>query len=255
VYFCQDFVNPFGGKDANVDEFESHMTTGSHHLTLFYADVAASTHATPCTSLGSFAPTPYSSQELDDALSFPAGVAAFLPGTTGISLQSHYLNTTSSAVTAHVEVLLHRTLGAVEHQAAVLFVADKNIDVPAASSATVTDDCSLYADAHILRTSSHMHQHGTRFAASLGGETVYETTSWSDPKPALFDPPIVAPAGTALHFQCSYSNPGPSPLTYGESALTDEMCIFMASFYPAPPGVATVGASGCSTGIQVTPAP
>src|SRR4051794_10618036 len=36
VYYCQNFANPFGGVDTDVSAFESHMTSGSHHLLLFY---------------------------------------------------------------------------------------------------------------------------------------------------------------------------------------------------------------------------
>src|SRR5207253_289942 len=41
VFVCQDFGNPFGGMDTDVQEFESHMSPGSHHLLLFYKDNAA----------------------------------------------------------------------------------------------------------------------------------------------------------------------------------------------------------------------
>ena len=51
--------------------------------------------------------------------------------------------------------------------------------------------------------------------------------------------------GDPLHFACSFTNNGTAPLTFGESALTDEMCIFTASFYPAPAGQATIDATGC----------
>jgi hypothetical protein len=247
VYYCQSFVNPFGGVDANISEFDSHMTTGSHHMLLFYADVTANTGAAPCADTGSFVPTPYSAQSLDDTLVYPDGIAALLPGTSGLTIQSHYLNITASPVTAHVEVLLHRATCAITAQAAVLFASDKDINVAPRSSGAAADDCTIPQDMQVLRTTSHMHQHGTSFLASIAGSTVYDTTSWSDPTPALWSPPIAVKAGAPLHFQCSYTNPGTTTLTYGESALTDEMCIFTATFYPAPPGVATIGAHSCVT--------
>ncbi|MGZ3440991.1 MAG: hypothetical protein ACXVDD_15815, partial [Polyangia bacterium] len=60
---------------------------------------------------------------------------------------------------------------------------------------------------------------------------------YSDVTPALFDPPLALPAGTAISFACTYDNSdGSAPLRYGDSARTDEMCIFSAQFYPAPFG-------------------
>jgi hypothetical protein len=40
VFVCQTFANPFG--NAFVREFETHMSTGSHHLIVNYASVAPS---------------------------------------------------------------------------------------------------------------------------------------------------------------------------------------------------------------------
>jgi hypothetical protein len=247
VYYCQDYANPFGGVDTDIAEFESHMSTGSHHLLLFYKPGVGDVPLAACSGL-EFAATPYGSQTQDDSLSFPTGIAALLPGTMGLRIQSHYLNTTPNPVTAHVEVILHPTpAAAVQNQAAVLFVVDPNIDVMPNSSAVVSDDCTLPQDMYLLRTSSHMHQHGTSFVATIAGSTVYQTTTWSDPKPEAWSPPKLVHAGDPLHFACSFTNPSSSTLTFGESAQTNEMCIFTASFYPAPLGTATIDASNCVT--------
>ncbi len=245
VYYCQNFANPFGGKDVDVQEFESHMSTGSHHLLLFYEQGGTDGPLQMCSGL-EFAATPYGSQTQDDSLTFPPGVAALVPGGDGLRIQSHYLNTTGSAINAHVEVVFHLAqAGTVQSEAGVLFVIDPKFLIQPNSMAVVTDDCTLPQDMNILRTSSHMHQHGTNFVATIAGSTVYQTTTWSDPKPELFTPPQVFHAGDPLHFACSFTNNSSSTITFGESAQTNEMCIFTASFYPAPAGQATIDASGC----------
>ena len=81
-----------------------------------------------------------------------------------------------------------------------------------------------------------MHRHGTSFTAGAAGQMLFEATAWTDVPARLFDPPLALPAGTDVTFTCSYDNPGNLPLVYGESAQTDEMCIFSAQFYPAPLG-------------------
>jgi hypothetical protein len=246
VYKCQNFVNPFSGVDTEVQEFESHMALGSHHVLLFYKQgVTADGPLETCSGL-EFAATPYGSQIPNDSLSFPPGVAALVPGSTGMRIQSHYLNTTGSDITAHVEITFHIAApGTVQNQAGVLFVVDTDINVPPQGKQVDSNDCTIPFDMNILRASSHMHQHGTDFVATVSGSTVFQTTAWDDPKPALFDPAMKLQQGDPLHYACSFTNNSTSPLTFGESALTDEMCIFTASFYPTPAGQATVGANGC----------
>ena len=164
----------------------------------------------------------------------------------GLRIQSHYLNTTGSTISAHVEVVFHLAqAGTVQNQAGVLFVVDPKFAIQPNSSALVVDDCTLPVDMNILRANSHMHRHGTNFVASVAGSQVYQTTAWSEPKPALFSPPQAFHAGDPLHFACSFTNNSASTLTFGESALTNEMCIFTASFYPVPAGQATLDASNC----------
>ncbi len=61
VYKCQNFANPFGGANAEVTKFESHMTPGSHHLLLFYKKNPTDGPLEDCSGL-EFAATPYSTQ-------------------------------------------------------------------------------------------------------------------------------------------------------------------------------------------------
>jgi hypothetical protein len=259
IYNCQNFANPFGGMDTEVSAFESHMSAGSHHLLLFWQDATdnAMNYLPPgsprgplasCSGL-EFAATPYGSQAEDDSLVFPPGVASLMPGANSFRIQSHYLNTSSETVTAHVEVTFHvATPGSVTNQAGVLFVVDPQIAVMPASSATVTDDCTMPQDMQMMRVYSHMHRHGTHFLATVAGSTVYETTTWSDPKPAVFAPPKSYKQGDPLHFECAFTNTGTTTLTFGESALTNEMCILTAAFYPILPGQPLIDASNCTQG-------
>jgi hypothetical protein len=240
VYKCQNFANPFGA-DAEIAAFESHMTPGSHHLLLFYKSGAKDGALADCSGL-EFAATPYSTQLPDDELAFPAGVAARIPASDGFRVQSHYLNTTGAPIVAHVEVTLHQAVpGTVQDHAGILFVIEPKINVPPHSSKVVSHDCALPMDMSLMKASSHMHQHGTSFQATAAGQPLYQTTTWNDPKPAAFSPPKQLHAGDPLHFECAFQNDGNTTLTFGESAQTDEMCIFVGAFYPAAADQVTVG--------------
>ena len=231
VYKCQNFANPFGG-DGNVGTFESHMTAGSHHLLLFYKAGATDDALEDCSGL-EFAATPYSTQQPDDSLTLPDGVAALIPSSYGVRLQAHYLNTSAAPVQAQVKVTFHtRKPEDVTAYSGVLFVIEPKINIPAHSTGDVKHDCSLPMDMNLIKASSHMHKHGTHFTSTIAGETIVDTDQWSDPKPVLYDPVKPVKSGDALSFTCSYNNDGDVPLTFGESAQTNEMCIFVSAFYP-----------------------
>ena len=239
VYKCQNFANPFGG-DVEVSAFESHMTGGSHHLLLFYEDDAVDGALEDCSGL-EFGPTPYSTQLADDTVDFPAGVAAAIPTSKGLRLQSHYLNTTSEPITAQVKMTFHLAVpGTVTDHAGVLFVVQPFIVVQPNSTKDIKYSCNLPLDMSVIKTASHMHKHGTKFVSTVAGEPFYETDTWDEPKPARFDPPRQLHAGDPLNFTCTFVNTSPDTLTFGESAGSNEMCILVASFYPAPAGQPTV---------------
>src|SRR5262245_2776085 len=58
VYKCQNFANPFGGANAEIARFESHMTPGSHHLLVFYQEQLEDSTLQDCSGL-EFGPTPF----------------------------------------------------------------------------------------------------------------------------------------------------------------------------------------------------
>lgn len=239
VYKCQNFANPFG-EDADIQEFESHMTPGSHHLLLFYRDDAEDGPLEDCSGL-EFAATPYSTQLPDDSVAFPEGIAALLPRNKGIRLQSHYLNVSPEPITAQVQVTLHPAEdGTVTDHAGVLFIVQPSISVEPHTTETVTFDCDVPMDMNVLKASSHMHKHGTAFTSTIGGESFYDTETWDEPDPGYFDPPMAVEAGAPLHFECTFQNDSNETLTFGESAASNEMCILVASFYPTPAGVPTI---------------
>jgi hypothetical protein len=237
-YACQNFANPFGGASAALHAFASHMTPGSHHLLVFYKPSATDGPLADCSGT-EFAPGPYGSQRRDDALAFPDGVAAVVAPTDGFRVQAHYLNATPAPLDVTVTVTLSRIdLGAVRDRAAVLFFSNGAIDVPAgASGVVVQKSCTLPFAVNLVQATGHMHMHGRAFTASAGGSTIFSSTSYSDVAPALFDPPLALPAGSSVTFGCTYDNSdGTAPLVFGDSARTDEMCIFTAQFFPAPFG-------------------
>jgi len=74
---------------------------------------------------------------------------------------------------------------------------------------------------------------------------LYQTTNWDDPP--LEAKSIDLAAGDQIQWSCTYNNDTGGILTFGESAATNEMCIFTGQYYPAPDtGDPMIG---CGTGF------
>lgn len=231
VYKCQTFANPFGGS-VDIDRFESHMTPGSHHLLVFFKDGASDDALESCSGL-EFAPGPYGSQRPDDALDYPSGVAVPLSRTRGLRLQAHYLNASTAPLQVSVSVTIRVAKpGAIGNRAGVIFFNNLDLDI-APGTSTVEKSCLVPYEVKMIRAAGHMHQHGVRFLARSGSTTLFETTEWGDVQPALFDPPRTIAGGSRIEFSCTYQNDTGMNLRFGESARSDEMCVFTGQFYPS----------------------
>lgn len=236
AFFCQNIKNPFG-QDVEVLESESVMSTGSHHLFVFYEDSNTDGPVVDCSGL-EFDRAVHSSQSPKNKISYPAGVGRFVGGDEGFRVMAHYLNTGKDPVDAEISVTFQYVpAGTIEFQAAAVFFNNLNIGVSPQSTGEAEKTCDIPYEIKMLDAVSHMHQFGTGFKATTDSGTVlYETDTWDSPEAAKFDPPVVLPAGTQITWTCTYDNPTSQYLTFGESAQTNEMCIFGGVYYPAPGG-------------------
>ena len=169
---------------------------------------------------------------------YPAGVGRFLPGKDGVELLAHYLNTTGDTIHANVRLLLTVVdPSTVPTKASDVFMNNAGLSVPPGRS-TASNSCPVGDnDIQLLQAASHMHQRGVHFTAKADDGTVlYQTDSWSEPTPKVFDPPLAIAGGTNITWSCDYDNQTGMTLTFGQSAITNEMCIFTGIYFPAPDG-------------------
>ncbi len=235
VYKCQTFANPFGGRDTDIKTYEEHMTHGSHHMFLFFIPNAADGPMEDCPNGGlEFHPYPFTSQYPDLALTFPDSVGSMVPGNTGFMLNAHFLNIGAQDFQATLTVTLHVAKpGTVTQHAGVVFMNDVGIKItPSTAPQTVSATCTLPQDMVVLGSGSHMHMRATQFVATAGSQTLYTTNSWNNPVPDLYSPPLHLANGTNVTFSCTYVNDTGQPLTFGESAQTNVMCIYTMAYYP-----------------------
>lgn len=236
AFFCQNFSNPFPGS-VDVLRSESFMTPGSHHMFVFYEPGATDGPVEDCSGL-EYKRTLHTAQTPQHLTSYPEGVGRRVDGSTGLRVAAHYFNSSTKPVEAVLVVKFAvAPTGTVDTLAGSLFFLNPGIYVEPYQTGSATDTCAVPLDIQLIDVVSHMHRFGTGFSSQTGaGEAVYHTTDWDEPKPAVFDPPLAIGAGDSITYTCQYKNVLDTPLTFGESASTNEMCILSGTYFPAPGG-------------------
>lgn len=231
LYRCQNFANPFG-KDVDIKATESFMSPGSHHLFAFYKEGASDGPLVECSGL-EFTSSLHTSQTPYNLFDYPAGVAVPVKQNQGIRLAAHYINPTDKPIEASITVAFYLAEpGTSQEYSGHLFLNNPLIYVAAHSPGKVSKTCTMPRDIKLFTATSHMHQFGRKFTAQTeDGTSLYETNLWSDPPFKRFDPPIELKKGQKISFTCEYENPGDKPLVFGESAISNEMCILSGRYF------------------------
>jgi hypothetical protein len=170
----------------------------------------------------------------------PAGIGLPTKANEVLIFQTHYLNASASDIDATVNVSLTLDTNAadIQTQAGIIFFYDPFIDVPPGATAKASMRCQIPSDITLLYGSSHYHSRGVGYGAyidpavdQLGATAFYTSTSWSSPDNATLNMPIKG--GSRLRFECDYDNSaGTAEYFSGQSAQTNEMCMFIGTYYP-----------------------
>jgi hypothetical protein len=269
VYMCQVFANPFGGVNTDIVSMHGTMSAGSHHFFLFSMTALNAAVEPPVGTLGpcagkglEFHPFPFLSQQPDWTVNYPpdsSGKPMGYPliGSNELMINVHYLNTGSTPIMANVSITLTPAkAGVVQTHVGSLFLSQGTLNVP--PSATVQDPYDSVAtwsgsggggapSSYSIFTSwSHMHRWGLKLSAKTGNTTFYTETNWDSPSlyihaPGMPEPATATGPTTAVEMtgnppisgDCSYYNDTGATLTFGDSAQTNVMCIYIGQYYPA----------------------
>jgi hypothetical protein len=236
VYMCQDFANPFMGKQADIVSYELHMSTGSHHMFAFYTTGATNGSVAACAQGGlQFAPYTFTAGSPTAIETYPDGMGASIPTTTGFTINAHFINTGTSSLTGNVALTIYvAKTGEVTQHVGPIFLNQALLSVPPTGQpSTSTASYSLTQDVNLLLGASHMHKRATHFVSTAStGQMLFETTQWSEPMPIIYSPALHLASGTTITWSCTYVNDTSSTLTFGESASTNVMCISEFIYYP-----------------------
>jgi hypothetical protein len=183
----------------------------------------------------------FGSQQPETAIAYPAGIAALIKGGQGFQVVSHYLNV-STTETIHATVTLTLTkakAGSSNQHAGVFFLNNVSAltqaaggGIPPHTKKTITAQWKTPRDLNLLTAVGHMHQRTVSLTAMQGADMLYTTDSWDNAPLAIYDPVKVVPAGSTIQWSCVVDNDTDETLIFGESAKTNEMCIFDGQYFP-----------------------
>ncbi len=249
IFRCKYITLP--DQDLDIETFEHEYTVGSHHILLYPTSLTPEqADAVPsdfdCNEVGELGQTGLAygaSEEPIGSQSFPPRVALKLGRRQVVLLEAHYLNTTDAELEATVVVRLFPAAEPAEIAAGNLFFYNYSILVPPAPGvSTSAMSCEIPAAINLQFAASHMHRRGTHYASNLidpsgASRVLHETDDWESAEPDAFAPALTIAGGSRIDFSCHFRNDMPFAVTEGESAETNEMCMFIASYWPQQPEI------------------
>jgi hypothetical protein len=138
---------------------------------------------------------------------------------------AHFLDTGSGPLSACATMDLDRGKPVIAKLLfrTVLPKEEYTLSIPAHGKIDVSYADPVGGKYRIAAASSHMHQGGTHFKMSVKetGQLLFETTTWSEPKPALFDvKKIVVDETQSFQLDCSFDNQSGV-----DQHFPDQMCV------------------------------
>ncbi|HEY5949474.1 MAG TPA: hypothetical protein VIV40_28465 [Kofleriaceae bacterium] len=261
ITYCWYFKTP-NTETFSIKHWVSKMTDGSHHMIVFFTPQLGmpegTVSSTQCGVGGASTNVPswiYAAQNVDQDLMLPSddGTGSPLgidvaPGQAGY-VQMHYFNTTDAAIKAHVTINAEaHDAGVTATKTAAYVTFNGQISIPAAmngvpATATATNTCPIPSTQKVWLMSTHAHKQAVhtevRNGAATSTDVVFASDDWEHPGfKAWMAMPFYTFSTGKLTYECKYVNPNTYPISTGDSAATDEMC--MASGYIFPATKATI---------------
>lgn len=236
VSYCRRYTTP--GK-LDISQFVGALGPGGHHSLLLAREAPTEPDGLgPCSELeimdaqngGAFQLLAGVSYETDGIpFAFPTSpvkVGLTVPKGAQLVFDAHFLNTGTKDIDTCATMNLSRgqpITVALEFRT-ILPQAEFTLAVPAHGSIDVSyNDAPMKGRWRVVAASSHMHAGGKHFRMSIAetGQTLYETSTWVEPAPTIYDKAIVVVEdGQTIRVECSFEN-----TTAKDQKFPDQMCV------------------------------
>jgi hypothetical protein len=114
------------------------------------------------------------------------------------------------------------------------------LTIPPNQTTAISTTCTIPANfgtIGLVTGVSHMHRHGVHFnAQTTTGIELVDTDQWDEAPPVDYPEPIMLNPGDGIKWTCTFNNTTAQTITYGDSAIKNEMCIYIARFVSSPSG-------------------
>ena len=229
------------------------MTAGSHHMILYLVDELPQPEGTidesgECGFLSGDlnAIWSYAAQEPEAEFALPDGVGMTVGADQKVVIQMHYLNASDDALDAHVTINGHtHEAGASYDETHAYVTYNDQIEIGAGQEGAAGGSCAVPEGARFITMSTHSHKFTTRAQVLDGSNMLVDTADWDHPAVATWmQTPHYQFSGN-LTYRCEYFNGSNAPVSDGDSADTDEMCMAIGYF------VGGDGPIGCLNSLAV----
>jgi hypothetical protein len=229
-------------RDMYISGFTNLAPLGEHHAVVTVADDPGTFGLTQvgeydCTFGALDLQMLYASGVGEASIELPDGAALEVKAGQFINLNLHLFNTTNGDLTMHSGVRATVVPSVPpEKIAEMIFVGTTNFNIAPGETGTASGGCNFTRDATVFAYWPHMHQFAThqKLTMTVGGEArVMHDAAFDFMHQATYpiDPTIAVHAGDSIQTECTFTNTGSVPLTFGDSS-TAEMCLTGLYRYP-----------------------
>lgn len=182
----------------------------------------------------------------DDGNGVPLGME--LPPDVPMVMQVRVLNPTDGAISTSASVLAEGYPPGTNFVRTASYSAfNLQIQIPPlAAQYTVAGSCAAPANTRFWAFTTRTHKLGVRSTVRRGAQELVVSDDWTAPRTTRLAAPNVVEfgAGAMYTYECTYANPNPFTVTFGESEDSDEQCIGVGMYYPAARPVICINSTG-----------
>jgi hypothetical protein len=224
---------------VGVKKWSSTMTPGSHHLIVYFTgseEQPDDTITQDCGGFGAGLPPvwTYSAQTPEAENPMPAGVGMTVNAQQKLFVQMHYLNVTPNPISAHVVINAETYAEGEQYEPASPYITfNTEINLGPMEAGSVEGTCDVPAGKKFFTLSTHAHRRATRTYVMDGDTMLFDSDNWEHPGATDWRQAPYYEFNGALTYHCDYQNDLDQPVTTGDSADTDEMCMAVGYMFPA----------------------